>query len=179
MECLRDWIGVLNCAGLDEPESDLYINSLPGMSLDMLDKIANADQATFAGVYDDIQTTALGHLDLEIIKELRKRYRIKTVQQSVDLLRRVDTSQAVAAAAKWRGFTAELTFENESGLVSSVFQQFSFQSFSLYVTTGFTGTGYAGISIFVFEMRMSFPQPTSARIMRNSYSASALLISGY
>lgn len=148
MECLRDWIGVLNCAGLDEPESDLYINSLPGMSLDMLDKIANADQATFAGVYDDIQTTALGHLDLEIIKELRKRYRIKTVQQSVDLLRRVDTSQAVAAAAKWRGFTAELTFENESGLVSSVFQQFSFQSFSLYVTTGFTGT----VNIKIFDL---------------------------
>lgn len=148
MECLRDWIGVLNCAGLDDPDSDLFINSLPGMSLEMLDKIANADQVTFAGVYDDIQTTALGHLDLEIVKELRKRYRIKTVQQSVDLLRRVDTSQAVTAAGKWRGFTAELIFDNDSGLVSSVFQQFSFQSFSLYVTTGFTGT----VNIKVFDL---------------------------
>ena len=46
-------------------------------------------------------------------------------------------------------------------------------------TTGFTGTGYAGNASFVFDRRISLSHATSARLIRNSYSAAALFMSGY
>lgn len=58
MECLINYIGLQACANQEPSVSGKYINSLPGISLESIDKIANADQASYAGVWRDAQAEA-------------------------------------------------------------------------------------------------------------------------
>lgn len=147
MECLRDWIGVLGC-GAPAPLSNLYLNSLPGISLEEMAKITNADQQTFLGLWDDVQTLALKQLETDTIAQFKKRYKIKTVSQTVDLLRRIDKEEGItAAAAEYRGFTVELVFKNNSKIVSSAFQVISIQTLSFY-----TSSAISDASIKIFDL---------------------------
>lgn len=57
MECLIDYIGLKIC-GDESPESGLFINSLPGISLESIDHIADDEQVTYAGVWEDTQSEA-------------------------------------------------------------------------------------------------------------------------
>lgn len=54
LQCLKGLVGIKGCSG-EEPGSGLYINSLPGVTLEMVDKIADAEQVTYLGVWKDIE----------------------------------------------------------------------------------------------------------------------------
>lgn len=58
MECLINYIGLQVCVNQEPSESGLYINGLPGITLESIDKIATADQITYAGVWRDAQNEA-------------------------------------------------------------------------------------------------------------------------
>jgi hypothetical protein len=58
---LTNYIGLKNC-NLPEPGSGDYINELPGMSTELVDKIANSEQINFAGVWVDVQKNAFRRL---------------------------------------------------------------------------------------------------------------------
>lgn len=77
LTCFLDFVGLQNCGGVyEESESGLYINSLPGISLESIDKIADAEQVTYKGVWADIQTEAMVRLKIDFITELTKCYKI-------------------------------------------------------------------------------------------------------
>lgn len=73
--CLKDYIGLKVC-GTEYVESQLYINSLPGISLESIDKIANEDQVSFKGVWSDAQDEAYVRFKIDFITELTKCFRI-------------------------------------------------------------------------------------------------------
>ncbi len=66
---LTNYIGLKNC-NLPTPESELYINSLPGMTTELADKIANSEQINFAGVWDNVQLRAFLRLKDDAINTL-------------------------------------------------------------------------------------------------------------
>lgn len=66
---LTNYIGLKGC-GLPVPESGVYINSLPGISTERMDKIANSEQLNFAGVWSDIQARAFLRLENDVINQL-------------------------------------------------------------------------------------------------------------
>lgn len=70
--CLIDYIGFQVCAGQDAPESNLYINTLPGISLESIDKIADAEQVTYLGVWNDAQLAAWPIFKQRFISEMLK-----------------------------------------------------------------------------------------------------------
>lgn len=77
LTCLIDYVGLINCGGVYEaPESGLYINSLPGVSLESIDKIADSEQITFMGVWSDAQTEAAARFRIDFIAEVTKCYKI-------------------------------------------------------------------------------------------------------
>lgn len=78
MTCFIDTIGLLNCTSgvYDAPSSGIYINSLPGISIENTDKIADAEQITYRGVWNDVQTFALAQFRLDVIAELNKCYKL-------------------------------------------------------------------------------------------------------
>lgn len=75
MECLINYIGIRAC-GNNTPESGLYINSLPGISLESIDKIADSEQITYIGVWNDVQTEASQRFFLDFINEITKCFKL-------------------------------------------------------------------------------------------------------
>lgn len=75
MSCLTDYIGLQHCSN-GTPESGLYINSLPGISIEVMDKIAESEQITYKGVWNDAQTEAYQRFYLDLIAELNKCFQL-------------------------------------------------------------------------------------------------------
>ena len=48
LNCFIDYIGLSYCSGVyEQPGSGLYLNSLPGISIESIDKIADSEQITY------------------------------------------------------------------------------------------------------------------------------------
>lgn len=73
MDCFIDYIGFINC-GTEESPSGMYINTLPGISLESIDKIANSEQVTYAAVWNDAQKEASVRFITDFKIELNKCY---------------------------------------------------------------------------------------------------------
>lgn len=76
MSCLTNYIGLNGCSG-NAPASGLYINSLPGISLESIDKIADSEQVTYQGVWADVQVEAWARFYVDVINELTKCYQLQ------------------------------------------------------------------------------------------------------
>lgn len=85
MDCLKDYIGIKVC-GDETPGSGLFINSLPGISLESIDKIANEDQITYAGVWSDVQDEAAVRFEMDFITEVNKCYQLNAYCDYEDLI---------------------------------------------------------------------------------------------
>jgi hypothetical protein len=106
--CLKDWIGIRWTNG-ETPDSGVYINQLPGVSLKSIDNLANAEQVDFLGVWDDIQVRSLKRLQTYVVNYFSKRYQLKPVNESIILPTYFDDgSQNTLAGANYRGFTFDL-----------------------------------------------------------------------
>lgn len=78
MTCFIDHIGLSYCErGVYEvPASGIYLNSLPGINIESIDKIADSEQVTYLGVWEDVQTSALAQFRLDVINEMTKCYQL-------------------------------------------------------------------------------------------------------
>lgn len=71
MSCLDTYIGLRICGG-ETSESGLFINSLPGISLESIAASADAEQITYAGVWKDVLAEAYTRLYTDFVNELLK-----------------------------------------------------------------------------------------------------------
>jgi hypothetical protein len=133
MECLRDFVGIEGC-GAATPVSGEYVNSLPGITSFMVGKIADKEQVTYLEVWNDVQERAMKKFASAVISifKNKKQLKIKTVSQTVDLGRIIDDSTPTAAAAEYRGFTVELTFDSNLTNLQSSLQVIYVQSVAIY-----------------------------------------------
>lgn len=76
MDCLLDYIGIKVC-GTETSGSGQFINTLPGVSLESVDKIADSEQITYAGVWNDVQIEAGNRFYIDVINELTKCYQLQ------------------------------------------------------------------------------------------------------
>jgi len=77
MTCFQDYIGLSPCAGVYEsPPSGIYINSLPGLSIESIEKVADQEQINYRGVWDDVQQNAQPDFRVDIMAEIRKCYKL-------------------------------------------------------------------------------------------------------
>lgn len=164
MHSLIDYIGIKG-APLPTPESGEYINRLlPGLPMEAMVKVTDADQESFLEQWQDIQKLAAKRFNTRIISEFQKRYQIYTLQRSIDLLKAVDKTETTGAAPKWRGFTIELTPDKEQLVVYSALQCLYVQSLRLY-----RNEAGAAIDGAIFDLRtgeklkeFEFPAATAA-----------------
>lgn len=183
--CLYDYIGIRGC-GETTPDSGLYINSLPGLPLESIDKMANADQVTYKNVYRDIQERALPKFFTAANSLLKKRFRLKTLQTTIDLTRRKDTSTVIAAAGQYRGLMIELDFNNPNYVIASNYQVIAIQTLSLYLSA--VATGDIDIKIYDIDTDTILETKTLAQasqvvgwnvIQINTYYKATRLFIGY
>jgi hypothetical protein len=118
MNCLKDYIGILSY-GSQEPLSGLFLNQLPGITMEVLDKISDKDQVNFTGVWKDVQMRAWLRLEKDFRAALRNRYRLSAVKASARL-DAVATETIIAAAAKYRGLVVDLEGMRNQSAFSSI-----------------------------------------------------------
>lgn len=136
MNCLQDFIGINYC-GAPVPDSGVYINDLPGINLIGLDKIADAEQKTFAAVWEAIQKRSLLRFSSAVNNEFGRRYRLKRLNQSIVLPEIVNTTtNQTAAANEKRGFTLKIGGEQWVSALQSI----HIQSLRLYQKTAVNTT---------------------------------------
>lgn len=92
MECLRDFVGPFTGCGAPTPLSGMYLSQLPGIEFQNIEQIANKEQVSWSGVWDDVQATTIDTFREDIIEEFGKRYMLKQITQTVDLGKQIDTS---------------------------------------------------------------------------------------
>lgn len=77
MDCFIDYIGLSLCAGAySAPASGIYINSLPGLNIESIDKVADQEQINYLGVWRDVNTNAVQQFRIDVIAEMRKCYQL-------------------------------------------------------------------------------------------------------
>lgn len=77
MGCFNDYIGLSLCAGAyDVPASGIYINSLPGLNIESIDKVADQEQINYLGVWEDVQINAEAQFRIDVIAEMMKCYKL-------------------------------------------------------------------------------------------------------
>jgi hypothetical protein len=77
MDCFIDYIGLSYCSGVyEQPGSGIYLNSLPGISIQSIDAIANDEQTTYLGVWEDVQGSAVSQFRIDVISELNKCFKL-------------------------------------------------------------------------------------------------------
>jgi hypothetical protein len=105
MNCLIDYIGLTGC-GESSPASGLFINSLPGISLKSIEQLADAEQKTYVGVWEDVQLRATKRLQLAIIAALSKNYKVKSAQYSLNTFPITESSVTGAYSSPAFKFTS-------------------------------------------------------------------------
>lgn len=95
MDCLIDYIGLAGC-GIQTPASGLFINSLPGISLKSIAQLADEEQKTYIGVWNDVQLRAIKRLELNLVSALSKEYKIKKAKYSIVTQPESTTSSSAA-----------------------------------------------------------------------------------
>lgn len=98
MSCLKDYIGLKLCSDFEESDSGLYINSLPGLSLEAIDNSATSEQTTAVGLYSDAQDEAYAQFEIDFFNELTKCH---DVGPNCDYKRLICANKKVLANA-WR-----------------------------------------------------------------------------
>ena len=131
MNCLTDYIGLKGCTP-GTPESGLYVNSLPGISLASVDAMANSEQATYAQVWDDVQVRAVSRFASLVNAELRKTVRLKSIKNSINLGKKVDLDSTTAlTVGQLRGVIIDLALQDE--FTASNLQCIFVQEVSIYL----------------------------------------------
>lgn len=92
MQCLKDSIAPYYGCGANTPISGMYLSNLPGIEFANIDGIANADQITWSGLWNDLQATALDVFKQDVVSEFGKRYMLKQTTQNVDLGKNISTN---------------------------------------------------------------------------------------
>jgi len=146
MNCLIDYVGISGC-NRPAPDSGLYINSLPGMSVKNFSMLTDEESPTFLNVWDDIQLRASKRFLLDVYSDMSKRYKIMNIPSSVDLGRQI--SSLTGMAAEYRGFIKDLDYGYDDNWKKSALNVHYIQTLSFYspiVSAGFE------IKIFDFDL---------------------------
>jgi hypothetical protein len=121
MNCLNDYIGMTGCGAIS-PASGLFINSLPGISLKSVAQLADAEQATYLGVWSDVQVRAQARLLMDVRSKFNKRYKVKGATNSVLIEPRYTSTtwQVITGTTNnYYGIMVDLDKGQSSGYVGS------------------------------------------------------------
>lgn len=132
MDCMKDFVGPFNGCDAPTPLSNMYLSQLPGIEFDNLDQVANSDQITWQGVWNDLQATATDTFKEDIIAEFGKRYLLKQITQTVDIGKNINlTTLSIPGAGVKKGIIIETLEKNEQCTCSNLMQIY-IQSVNFY-----------------------------------------------
>lgn len=109
MDCLYNYIGIRANATnggygiVEAPESNLYINDLPGVTFNMGSAVVNSDQSAFLDMWDSVQRRALKVFTTTFTNAMSKKYRLKQITESYTLPDVIGTATHAPVVGELRG----------------------------------------------------------------------------
>lgn len=129
--CMIDYVGLDRSCGFTPSASGMYLSQLPGMDAEWFDAIADGEQVTAQGLWNDVQEMAAATFREDIISEFGKRYMVKQVTQSVDLGKQIDTTSTTPPILKYYGLLIQTELPDSQCACSNL-QKIFIQSLSFY-----------------------------------------------
>ncbi len=102
MRCFKNYVGLKYCSPVT-PESNYYINYEQGINLRMLDKIADDEQKSYAGVWDEVQERAIVKIEAKILNKLTNYIKTNTIQEVESFGIQKDPIISLTSANQWQG----------------------------------------------------------------------------
>lgn len=84
LDCLVNLIGLKDCSN-DIPESGLYVNTLPGITIKQLQRIADSEQLNYVGVWNDAQEAAAAEFYADFQNYLNYYFKINCCAENCDV----------------------------------------------------------------------------------------------
>lgn len=134
MRCFKDYIGLQGC-GTIIPESGLYVNSQPGITTESIANSASSEKENYLSVWDDIQERSVLKFNTLVLARMKKKFKVKSILETIDIGKNIDTSTTFSAESKWKGFTVGLNTVNPESIA-----QISVQQLVLYLLETSTTT---------------------------------------
>ena len=134
MSCFDGLINLKGCSVTETPGSVYSLNSLPGISLKAFEDVANSEQGTYLGVWDNVNERAEAAIKNNIISYLSTRYKLRRVIRTVDISDINNTS--IVANSLFKGILINLSWSNTENWRLSPFQNISIQSVRYYKVGG-------------------------------------------
>ncbi len=106
MKCLYDYIGIKGFG--EEPVSGIFINQLPGLPLESIDRIAETEKQGFEGLWNDIKVRAGIRLEKDLRRMLRTRYKLTATKSTAEVKPDIDTDNVHDAEEKYKGIVIDL-----------------------------------------------------------------------
>lgn len=139
--CLYDYVGLSSCDATP-PLSGVYIQTLPGMDFAKFELVADADQVSYTGVWDDVRSRASRRFRMDFIGAINDRrknaFAIKQLAQTVNIGRTLGSNQGASTPVltpntqAWYGHTIELNNPGDVCVCSNL-QAIFIQSVDFYV----------------------------------------------
>lgn len=121
--------------GTSVPESGLYINSQVGITTESIAATADSEQENYLGVWNDIQKRAVSKFSTIVLSRLKKKFKIKSILDTVDIGRKIITSTTLPEE-KWKGLN--IAYNNTPNINSLT--QIHLQEIVLYLSENSTTT---------------------------------------
>ncbi len=103
MDCLENYIALKNCSSV-VPESGLYVNILPGINTELVDKIATSEQINFLGVWNNVKQRSFLRLKNDVVMKIQERMDFNDVIfQTKNLMPLTPSNTTVSSGAEYRG----------------------------------------------------------------------------
>lgn len=110
MECLNDYIGIRGC-GHEVSDSGLYIDQLPGIGIESIDKLGDGESDTFIEVWQEVQLRGIMKFAVAVKAEINRCHRI-TNKEVIECI--ICSNKEAFAAALWYYLGCELMIERTS-----------------------------------------------------------------
>jgi hypothetical protein len=99
MDCLKDYIGIRATSpavGRPAPESGLFINDLPGITIAQLSDLSNSDQSGFLDLWDAVQRRAARVFETGFTNAMSRKFRLKKITEAYKLAETIDPDTTFA-----------------------------------------------------------------------------------
>jgi len=107
-DCLNNYIGLRGYCSDTTPESGLYVNDLPAISLKMLASISNEEQKNFSGIWNEIYSRSLNELESDVLIEAQSFFKTTLVAENNNTGYYADPYNVSTSSNELKGTTIEV-----------------------------------------------------------------------
>lgn len=106
-DCYNNYIGLRGFCSETTPESGLFVNDLPAISLKLLANITNEDQRDYTGIWDEIYTRTLNELESDVLIRAQKYFKTTLVADNANTGYYSDPYVVRTSTNEFKGTTIE------------------------------------------------------------------------